>query len=121
MCEREGVTREYEREKIFFKIGDYVRVKKETSIYTKGREEVYSKEVYRIVGVEGNIYTLSAAFEGRTTYSYNSLLKIKLSKENLEKHFKETKREKKQKIIIERREPSQRIAIKNRKETLRNK
>jgi hypothetical protein len=52
-----------------FNIGDVVRVRKETNIFTKGRAEKYSTTKYKITERLGNRYTLSNGAE----YSYNQL------------------------------------------------
>ena len=73
---RKGLTMT-QRDKVFFKVGDMVRVRRLKDIYTKGREAIYSKQVFKIVKSKGNVYTLSAPYEGQLDWSYNSLLKIK--------------------------------------------
>lgn len=109
-----------QRTKVFFKIGDLVRVRKPRSIYTKGREAVYSKEVFKIVDSKANVYTLSVPYDGRLNWSYNSLLKVELP-EGEEDKVKERKREQTEVIKkpIEVRKPSARIAQRERKATLR--
>jgi hypothetical protein len=52
-----------------FNIGDVVRVRKESNIFTKGRAEKYSTSKFKIVDRIGNRYTLSNGSE----YSYNQL------------------------------------------------
>jgi hypothetical protein len=52
-----------------FNVGDVVRIRKETNIFTKGRAEKYSITKYEITERLGNRYTLSNG----ANYSYNQL------------------------------------------------
>jgi hypothetical protein len=70
-----------------FKVGDLVRVKKERDIFTKQRVEAYSREIFTIIKKDGNMYTLSGEYEGRDVYSYNSLLKVEVKEDELEKRL----------------------------------
>ena len=114
---RKGLTMT-QRDNVFFKVGDMVRVRKPRDIYTKGREAIYSKDVFKIVGSKGNVYTLSAPYEGQLEWSYNSLLKIKsLPEEEKEKIKVRVKVKEKDisvikpgKPVIALRKPSARIA-----------
>ena len=108
---------EYER--THFKIGDIVRVRKEQTVYTKGRAEQFSRNVFKIIAVTGNVYTLSAEYEGKKEYSYNALIKVDISPEELEKQLLERKREITTTNQANKTRASNRIAQKKRKETLR--
>jgi hypothetical protein len=56
---REGLN-SYQRYKSSFKVGDCVQVRKEKTIFTKGRVTTYSKEDFKIVGKDANVYELNA-------------------------------------------------------------
>jgi hypothetical protein len=66
------------------------------------------------------VYELNAPYEGKTQWSYNSLLKVELSPEDLEKYFKKPPRKVKEKEALPLRQ-STRLLVKNRKETLRKR
>ena len=104
-----------------FKVGDYVRVRNEATIFTKGREDVYSKDVFKIIDKDANVYTISAPFNGRTKYSYNSLLKVELDSADLKKALKEKKKKTPKNVPTTIREPSARLARQERLKTLRKK
>jgi hypothetical protein len=119
---REGLN-SYQRYKSSFKVGDYVRVRKEKTIFTKGRVSTYSKEVFKIVDKDANVYELNAPYDGKSEWSYNSLLKVELSPEDLEKYFKKPPRQDKvdkESESLPLRQ-STRLLVKRRKETLRKK
>ncbi len=65
---REGLN-SYQRYKSSFKVGDYVRVRKEKTIFTKGRVTTYSKEVFKIVGKNANVYELNATYDEKSEWS----------------------------------------------------
>ncbi len=119
---REGLN-SYQRYKSSFKVGDYVRVRKEKTIFTKGRVTTYSKEVFKIVGKNANVYELNSPYDVKSEWSYNSLLKVELSPENLEKYFKKPPRQ----VKVDKESESlplrqsTRLLVKRRKETLRKK
>ena len=85
-----------EYDKTHFNIGGNIdSIKKPRTVFTKGRSEVYSKDVYKIIKrkLVIYIYTISAPLlEGRREYSYNILLKVHLNKGELDKQLKETKK-----------------------------
>lgn len=73
--ERELSDKDYEKTQ--FKVDDKVRVKNPKTIYTKGREERYTKEIYTIVEKKGNQYRLNKPFDNREWFIYHNLIKIK--------------------------------------------
>ena len=76
-----------EKKRVFLDVGDIVRVRRETNIFTKGREERYSTNVYEIISKKGNRYKLSGEFDGTNDYSYNSLIRVKVKPDYLKKYL----------------------------------
>lgn len=58
-----------------FEVGDIVRIRLTKTIYTKGRVNIFSKQKFKIIEKDVNVYTINKKFEGRTEFSYNSLRK----------------------------------------------
>jgi len=85
-----------------FSVGDVVRVRNNKTIFTKGREERYSRNKYKVISRVGNKYILS----NNTEYSYNQLMKV--MGEDDYKEEEKPKPQPKEKPVLELREKSTR-------------
>ena len=74
ICKNRDSLNETGRERASFQVGDLVRVRKERTVFTKQRAEVY-RERYTITKKEANMYTLSGEYEGRDILTHHITVK----------------------------------------------
>ena len=62
-------------------------MRKERTVFTKQRAEVYSRERYTITKKEVNMYTLSGEYEGRDIFTHHITVKVVSKEDELEKRL----------------------------------